>query len=81
VKTSDLESWIRDKRDSKNSSHRVRDKAIRKVCNNKCLCISRHCLLSTTQRVGNFDATHAMKVILVYLAKYFFPDVSQFSNY
>jgi hypothetical protein len=28
-----LESWIRDKSDSKNSSHRVRDKVIRKFCN------------------------------------------------
>jgi hypothetical protein len=34
VKASGLESWIRDKSDSKNSSHRVRDKVIRKVCNN-----------------------------------------------
>ena len=27
------------------------------------------------QRVGNFHATGAMEVILVYLANFFFPDV------
>ena len=41
----------------------------------KCLSISRLCLWGTTQRVGNFHATHAMVVILVYLANFFFPDV------